>query len=71
MYLILDASPLIYLAKLDALDAVAIAGHVAVVPSSVYDETARPELAFRHPEVAIIERIRLGGQLLVISPEVA
>lgn len=71
MYLILDASPLIYLAKLDALDAVAIAGHVAVVPSSVDAETARPELAFRHPEVAIIERIRLGGQLLVISPEVA
>ncbi len=71
MYLVLDASPLIYLAKLDAFDAVAIAGHVAVVPSSVYAETARPELAFRHPEVAIIERIHIDGQLLVVSPELA
>jgi len=69
MYLVLDASPLIYLAKLDAFDAVAIAGHVAIVPPSVYTEAARSELAFRHPEVAIIERIRMDGQLLVVSPE--
>jgi len=71
MYLVLDASPLIYLAELDAFDAVAIAGHIAVVPPSVHAEAARPELAFRHPEVAIIERFRMAGQLLVVSPEPA
>lgn len=66
MYLVLDASPLIYLAKLDAFDAVAIAGYAAVVPPSVYAEAARPELAFRHPEIATVERIRTDGQLLVV-----
>lgn len=67
MDLVLDASPLIYLAKLDAFDAVAIAGHVAVVPPSVYAEAARPELAFRHPEIATIERVR-KDELLVVVP---
>jgi len=62
MYLVLDASPLIYLAKLDAFDAVAIAGHVAVVPPSVLAEAARPELA-------IIERVRAEGQLAVLPLE--
>jgi predicted nucleic acid-binding protein len=66
MDIVLDASPLIYLAKLDAFDAIAIAGHTAVVPPSVYAEAARPELAFRHPEIAIIERIRADGQLQVV-----
>jgi hypothetical protein len=65
MGLVLDASPLIYLAKLDAFDAVAIAGHTAVVPPSVYAEVARPELAFRHPEIAV-EGIKSDGQLLVV-----
>jgi len=69
VYLVLDASPLIYLAKLDAFDAIAIAGHAAVVPPSVYAEAARPELAFRHPEIAIVERIRKEGQLLVVPLE--
>lgn len=63
--LILDAGPLIYLAKLDALDAVAIAGFIAVVPPSVAAEAARPELAFRHPEIAIIERALADGVVAV------
>jgi hypothetical protein len=67
MYIVLDASPLIYLAKLDALDAIAIAGHTAVVAPSVDAEAARPELAFRHPEIAIIQRTRAAGQLLVVE----
>ncbi len=74
MYLVLDASPLIYLAKLDAFDAVAIAGHTAVVPPSVYAEVARHELAFRHPEIATVERARANGQLGVVpldAPETA
>jgi len=69
MYLVLDASPLIYLAKLDAFDAVANAGHTAVVPHSVYAEAARPELAFRHPEIATVERVRADGNLLVVELE--
>ncbi len=67
MYLVLDASPLIYLAKLDAFDAIAIAGHTAVVPPSVYAEAARPQLAFRHPEIANVERLQADGQLLVVA----
>jgi len=69
MNLVLDASPLIYLAKLDAFDAVAVAGHAAVVPPSVYAEAARPQLAFRHPEIATIEGMRETGQLLVVPLE--
>lgn len=65
MELVLDAGPLIYLAKLDAFDAVEIAGRTAVVPPSVFAEAARPELAFRHPEIATIVRFREEGRLLV------
>lgn len=71
MYLVLDASPLIYLAKLDAFDAVAIAGYTAVVPPSVYAEAARPELAFRHPEIPTVERLRDDGRLLVVPLDAA
>jgi predicted nucleic acid-binding protein len=66
MYIVLDASPLIYLAKLDAFDVVANAGHI-VVPPSVYEEAARPELAFRHPETATVQRVRADGQLQVVD----
>jgi hypothetical protein len=66
MNVVLDASPLIYLAKLDAFDAVGVAGYAAVIPPSVYAEAARPPLAFRHPEIATIEGMREAGQLLVV-----
>lgn len=69
MHIVLDASPLIYLAKLDAFDAVSIAGHTAAVPPSVDAEATRPALAFRYPEIAIIERVRADRQLLVIAPD--
>ena len=69
MEVVLDASPLIYLAKLDALDAVVVAGHQAVVPSSVFAEAARPELAFRYPEIATIVRIAEEGGLRVVALE--
>jgi hypothetical protein len=65
--LVLDAGPLIYLAKLDALDAPAIAGWTPVMPPSVYAEAARPGLAFRHPEVAVIEQAQQDGRLLVVT----
>ena len=44
-----DASPLIYLAKLDALDVFARAGHVPYVTPEVERETARAGLAYRYP----------------------
>ena len=66
MQLVLDSSPLIYLAKLDALDAVSAAGHDGVVPPAVLDEVARLELAFRFPEVATIARARDEGRLAVL-----
>lgn len=71
MKIVLDAGPLIYLAKLDAFDAVPTAGHSAIVPGSVYAEAARPELAFRHPEVALIEQARDDGLLHVESLDAA
>lgn len=67
MELVLDAGPLIYLAKLDALDAPAIAGWTPVMPPSVYAEAARPGLAFRHPEVAVIVQAQQDGRLLVVT----
>jgi hypothetical protein len=66
---VLDAGPLIYLAKLDAFDAIAAAGRVAVVPPSVYAEAARPELAFRHPEVAVVQEARDAGRLRIVTLE--
>ena len=69
MRIVLDASPLIYMVKLDAFDAVSRAGHSAVVPQSVYSEAARPELAFRHPEIGTIQRLREEGELEVIALE--
>jgi hypothetical protein len=68
--LVLDAGPLIYLAKLDALDAPAIAGWTPVVPPSVYAEAARPELAFRHPEIALIEQAQQDGRLVVVTLDI-
>ena len=62
--LVLDAGPLIHLAKLDALDALEKGGWEAMIPPSVRAEAARPELAFRHPEVAVIMRAIDEGRVL-------
>ena len=55
---VLDAGPLIYLAKLDALDVLPAAGHVGALTPSVWSEVAQPALAFRFPEIASIQRAR-------------
>lgn len=56
---ILDASPLIYLGKLDALDV--LTGDQGVVPPAVEDEVVRPALAFSYPEIVRIEQaFRVG-----------
>jgi hypothetical protein len=56
-----DASPLIYLAKLDALDVFAGAGQIPGVTPEVERETSRAGLAYRFPDaLAIAEAIRDG-----------
>ena len=65
--LVIDASPLIYLAKLDALFVLPGSGYAAVVPSSVWDEVARPALSFRFPEIATIEGAAREGWITVAS----
>jgi predicted nucleic acid-binding protein len=63
--LVLDAGPLIHLAKLDALDVLEKGGFEAMIPPSVRAEAARPELAFGHPEVAVIMRALDEGRVSV------
>ena len=53
---VLDASPLIYLAKLGALDVLANATKEAVVTPTVLEEVTRPQLAYRHPDAVDIEQ---------------
>jgi len=65
----LDAGPLIYLAKLDALDVLERSGRQAVVTPAVVAETARPELAFRHPEVALIQEAVQDGRIRLVPLE--
>lgn len=65
MQLILDAGPLIHLAKLDALGVMEEGGWEAMIPPSVGAVAARPELAFRHPEVAVIMRALDEGRVSV------
>ncbi|MBA2556749.1 MAG: hypothetical protein H0V12_05290 [Chloroflexi bacterium] len=62
--MLVDASPLIYLAKLDALDVVAQAGHVPLVTPEVERETSRPGLAYRFADAVTIANA-LRDQVLV------
>jgi len=52
--LVLDASPLIYLGKLDALDVFGAHGWRPMITPAVRDEVVRPELAYMHTEVVTI-----------------
>lgn len=56
-----DASPLIYLAKLDALDVFLSAAYRPLVTAEVERETARLGLAYEHPDAAVVaDAIRAG-----------
>lgn len=61
-----DASPLIYLAKLDALEVFAKGGYQPIVPEAVVEETTRPALIYRHPDAATIEAAVGRGDLRVV-----
>jgi len=54
--LVLDASPLIYIAKLSALDVLAVATDEAAVTPTVLEEVTRPQLAYQHPDAVKIEQ---------------
>jgi hypothetical protein len=56
-----DSAPLIYLAKLEALDAFRSAGYRPYAPPAVVAETSRPEVSYRYPAaLAIAEAFRSG-----------
>jgi predicted nucleic acid-binding protein len=59
--LIVDASPLIYLAKLDALDVFRL-DDPAAISEGVRNEVLLPQAAYRFPEIVRIdESVRKGG----------
>lgn len=66
--LLLDASPLIYLAKVDAMDVVAAAGYRAAIPTSVARECTEGGVAYRHADAAAISEAIRAGALEVVEP---
>jgi predicted nucleic acid-binding protein len=69
--LILDASPLIYLAKLEALDVLEVSTRQAFVTPAVIEEVTRPQLAYRHPDAVVVERAMAAGTLEATEPTAA
>lgn len=68
--MLVDASPLIYLAKLDALDVFSAAGQAPLVTPEVQRETSRPGLAYRFPDAVLIADALRGGLLaLTVSDD--
>ena len=59
----LDASPLIYLANLEALEIFRTSGVHPLVPTTVIDETTTPALLYRHPDAAVIRKAVTDGVL--------
>ena len=59
--MLVDASPLIYLAKLEALDVFATVGYEPLVTPAVERETSRAGLAYVYPDAALISQgLRTG-----------
>jgi predicted nucleic acid-binding protein len=59
---LVDSSPLIYLAKLDALDVFEIVGRQALITLEVERETTRPKLAYDFPDsLKVAEALRTGS----------
>jgi hypothetical protein len=60
-FVLVDAGPLMYLAKLDALDVFANSGHEPLITPEIEREAARPGLAYEHPDSLLIaEALRSG-----------
>ena len=65
--LVVDAAPLICLAKLEALDVLTVAAESAVVTPAVLAEVTRPQMAYRHPDAVEIEGAVDRGDLEVVE----
>ncbi len=65
--MLVDASPLICLAKLDALDVFAQAGHMPLVTPEVERETSRPGLAYRFTDAVTIADAFLDETLIRVT----
>ncbi len=63
-----DAGPLIYLAKIDALDVFQEAGYRGMVTPVVERETARAALAYRYPDALLIATALRDGRLERVDP---
>jgi predicted nucleic acid-binding protein len=61
--ILVDASPLIYLAKLEALECFAPAGWEPLVPPAVVAETASAAIAYRFPDALTISGALASGVL--------
>lgn len=61
--MLVDASPLIYLAKLEALDVFQRSGHTPLITPEVERETARSGLAYEHPDALVIADALRSGVL--------
>jgi len=64
---VVDASPLIYLAKLGAFDIFRESSLRPLVPRSVFDETAKPALTYRRPDAIRIEEAVRSGDLELVE----
>jgi len=64
---VLDASPLVCLAKLEALDVLSVPTHEAVVTPMVLEEVTRPQLAYLHPDAVEIEQAVASGLIEVLE----
>jgi predicted nucleic acid-binding protein len=65
--LVLDASPLIYLAKIEAIDVLESLTERVLIPRAVLEETTRPALLYQHPDAAVIERAVREGVITAID----
>jgi predicted nucleic acid-binding protein len=61
--LVIDASPLIYLAKIEAMEVFDRLGLKGIMTPAVVEETTRPALLFRHPDAAVIEAALRAGTI--------
>jgi predicted nucleic acid-binding protein len=65
--IVVDSSPLIYLAKLGALDVFELAALRGLLPAAVVSEVATPALEYLHPDAAAIGEAIRNGALTVIG----
>ncbi len=66
-----DGAPLIYLAKIEALDVMTAGGLTAYAPASVLAEATRPAIAMRHPDAVVIEEEVRRGSILSLRLDAA